>query len=242
MNALLRAQDLDIGHAGVPVVHGIDLKARAGEVLTVLGANGAGKTTLLLGLAGALPILNGTVHFDGRPVSGVLSRNARHGLGLLTDDRAVFRDLTVGENLRLGRGDPEVALSAFPALKPLVSRRAGLLSGGEQQMLGLGRIIAGRPRVLLADELSMGLSPLVADSLLKTVRLMADDGAAVVLVEQQINLVLDIADHAIVLRRGRVVVSETADELRRDPHRVVRAYLHESVDHDHDADVSRVDV
>ena len=231
MTAILDAHGISVGYAGVPVVRDVDLHVGAGEIVTVLGANGAGKTTTLLGLAGALPLLSGSVQFEGRPLSTKLSRNAHNGIGLLTDDRAIFRDLTVMENLKLGRGRPEVAIDAFPALDRLLGRKAGLLSGGEQQMLGLGRIIAARPKLLLADELSLGLAPLVVQDLLAAVRRLADEGTAVVLVEQHVHLVLAIADRAVVLHRGTVAIAATAEELRRDEDRLARAYLHTPEEH-----------
>ena len=225
MSAVLRAVGMSVGYAGTPVVRDVDLEVRAGEVVTVLGPNGAGKTTTLLGLAGALPLLAGTVELDGRPLSPQLSANARRGLGLLTDDRAVFRDLTVRENLLLGTGGPHLAVEAFPALERLMNRRAGLLSGGEQQMLGLGRIIAARPKLLLADELSLGLAPVIVQSLLVAVRRLADEGTAVLLVEQHVRLVLDVADRAVVLTRGSVAFSGPAQQLKDDESLISRAYF-----------------
>jgi branched-chain amino acid transport system ATP-binding protein len=227
MTPVLAARSLCVGYAGRPFVQGLDLDVAPGEVVTVLGANGAGKTTTLLGLAGALPVLGGTVEFDGAPLSPSLSRNARRGLGLLTDDRAIFRELTVMENLRLGMGTPEAAFEAFAPLRRLASRKAGLLSGGEQQMLGLGRVIAARPRLLLADELSLGLAPTIVKALLDAVRRLADDGSAVLLVEQHVHLVLDIADRAVVLRRGQMAFTASARELQGDEKRLAEAYLHE---------------
>ncbi len=225
MAAVLTAQKMSVGYSGVPVVREIDLEVKAGEVVAVLGPNGAGKTTTLLGLAGALPLIGGSVDFLGEPLSGKLVRNVRRGLGLLTDDRAIFRDLTVAQNLALGRGCAGDALVAFPALARLQNRKAGLLSGGEQQMLGLGRIIAAQPKLLLADELSLGLAPVVVKSLLTEVRRLADEGAAVVLVEQHVRMVLDIADRAVVLNRGTVAFTGDAAELAHDEERLSRAYL-----------------
>jgi len=226
MTPILSARSASVGYAGTPVVHDFALDVSPGEVVTVLGANGAGKTTALLGLAGALPLLGGTVEFAGAPLSS-LARNARRGLGLLTDDRAIFRELTVLENLRLGTGEPELALGTFPALRRLTGRKAGLLSGGEQQMLGLGRVIAARPRLLLADELSLGLAPMIVTALLAAVRQLADEGAGVVLVEQHVRLVLEIADRAVVLRRGRIAFTSGARDLRHDEQRLAGAYLHD---------------
>jgi len=225
MSPLLEARAMSVGYGSGAVVRGIDLTASAGEVVTILGANGAGKTTTLLGLTGALPLLAGTVLLDGEPLSRSVAANARRGIGYLGDDRGIFRGLTVAENLRLGRGDRDLAVETFPALAPLMSRRAGLLSGGEQQMLGLGRIIAARPRVLLADELSLGLAPVVVSALLAAVRGLADEGSAVILVEQHVRLVLGLADTAIVLSRGEVAISAPAGELAADEHRLTQAYL-----------------
>lgn len=225
MTAVLDARGMSVGYDGIPAVRDLDLVVRAGEIVTVLGANGAGKTTTLLGLAGALPLITGEVLFEGRPLARKLSTNANNGIGLLTDDRSIFRELTVMENLKLGHGDPDQAVAAFPALAPLLDRKAGLLSGGEQQMLGLGRIIAAKPKLLLADELSLGLAPLVVQTLLAAVRALAEHGTAVLLVEQHVRLILDVADRAVLLRRGTVEYSGTADELRRDERRLARAYL-----------------
>jgi branched-chain amino acid transport system ATP-binding protein len=242
MSVILTAEKISVGYADVPVVRDVDLEVDAGEIVTVLGANGAGKTTTLLGLAGALPLISGSVHFEGRPLSAKLSDNARSGIGLLTDDRAIFRDLTVMENLKLGRGRPDIAIEAFPALDRLLGRKAGLLSGGEQQMLGLGRIIAARPKLLLADELSLGLAPVIVQDLLAAVRRLADEGTAVVLVEQHVHLVLAIADRAVVLHRGRVAIAATAEELRRDEDRLARAYLHTPEEHAAHGDAPPPDV
>lgn len=226
MSPMLAAKQISVGYAGTPAVHDIDIEVHKGEILTILGANGAGKTTLLLGLAGALPLLGGSVTFDDQPLSDKLSNNAKRGMGLLTDDRAIFKDLSVIDNLRLGRGNTDLALHAFPALEALASRRAGLLSGGEQQMLGLGRIIAGRPKVLLADELSLGLAPVIVSSLLEAVRRLAGEGTAVILVEQHVRLVLGIADRGVVLRRGEIAISAPAADLLAQEDRIAKTYLH----------------
>ena len=225
MTHLLQTKDLAAGYADVAVVHDLDLHVDAGEVVALLGPNGAGKTTALLTLAGDLAPLGGTVAIAGRTVTDRLFRRARRGMALVTDDRAVFRDLTTAENLRLGDGDPDEAVRIFPALARLMDRPAGLLSGGEQQMLGLGRALARKPALLLADELSLGLSPLVVKDLFAAVRAMADAGTAVLLVEQQIRLVLGICDRGYVLHRGRVAIAGTARELLRDADDIERSYL-----------------
>lgn len=193
--------------------------------MALLGPNGAGKTTALLTIAGELPPLAGSIDIAGSRTTDALFRRAKRGLALVTDDRSVFRDLTVAENLRLGDGDVMEAVRIFPALERLMNRKAGLLSGGEQQMLGLGRALARKPALLLADELSLGLAPIVVRDLFVAVRAMADAGTAVILVEQQIRLVLKICDRGYVLHHGRVGISGTAADLLRDAHDIERSYL-----------------
>jgi branched-chain amino acid transport system ATP-binding protein len=225
-SAVVSTRGLSAGYQNVPVVHDLDIDAAPGEVVVLLGANGAGKTTALLTMAGALPSISGQIEILGAADAREnLASRSRRGLALITDDRAVFRTLSVEENLRLGNGKPERVLAAFPELRPLLKRQAGLLSGGEQQMLGLGRVLAANPKVLLADELSLGLAPLVVRRLLTAVRELADSGCAVILVEQQIRLVLGIADRGYVLRHGRVELSGTAAELKRKSRQIEQSYL-----------------
>jgi branched-chain amino acid transport system ATP-binding protein len=229
MSVVLEAQSLSIGYGGVPVVSDFSLTAHEGEIVAVIGANGAGKTTTLLGLAGANPALKGSVFFNGVSQQEGLAQNARRGMGLLTDDRSIFKDLTVMENLKLGRGRPDLALAAFPALQKLKGRKAGLLSGGEQQMLGLARVMAAAPKLLLADELSLGLAPIIVKPLLVSIRRLADtQGTAAILVEQHVRSVLEIADTAVILQRGRTVFSGPAADLRGDSELIQRSYLESS--------------
>jgi len=224
-SAVVSTRGLSAGYQNVPVVHDLDIDAAPGEVVVLLGANGAGKTTSLLTMAGALPPISGQIEILGAADAREnLASRSRRGLALITDDRAVFRTLSVEENLRLGNGKPERVLAAFPELRPLLKRQAGLLSGGEQQMLGLGRVLAANPKVLL-DELSLGLAPLVVRRLLTAVRELADSGCAVILVEQQIRLVLGVADRGYVLRHGRVELSGTAAELKRKSRQIEQSYL-----------------
>jgi branched-chain amino acid transport system ATP-binding protein len=211
---VVEARGLTAGYGGTPAIHDIDLEARAGEVVALLGANGAGKTTTLLTLAGEVAPISGTVSFHGDDRRRRLHQRARAGLGLLTEERCVFMQLSGWQNLKLGRGRPEKALEFFPELEEHLDKRVGLLSGGQQQMLALGRVLASEPRVLLADELSLGLAPLVVERLLTAVRAAADQGVAVVLVEQHVRQALAIADRVHVLRRGRIVMSGNADDLR----------------------------
>jgi branched-chain amino acid transport system ATP-binding protein len=221
----LQAAGLSAGYHGIPAVSDLDLEVSAGEVVALLGANGAGKTTTIRALAGQIRPLGGTVRFDGAEQSGPLFQRVRGGLGLLTESRCVFMSLTCRENLRLGRGAVETALSFFPELEPRLDVRAGLVSGGEQQMLALARILAAKPRVLLADEVSLGLAPLIVRRLLEALAEAARQGAAVLIVEQQARLALRTADRAYILRRGRLALAGTAAELRNQEAAVTTLYL-----------------
>jgi len=221
---MLEIRGLTAGYGDVPVVHGIDLRVDAGEVVALLGPNGAGKTTTLLALGGVLPA-TGEVRYDDRPLTGPLHRRARRGLGLITEERAVFRQLSTRTNLALGAGGVDGALEVFPELDRLLDRKAGLLSGGEQQMVVLARALAARPRLLLVDELSLGLAPMMVARLLTALGAAAADGMSVLLVEQHARQALEIAARAYVLLRGAIELEGTgADLLARLPE-IERTYL-----------------
>jgi len=210
------------------VVWDVDLSVHEGEVVVLLGANGAGKTTTLLTLSGDHPASAGEVALLGAPTRAPLSVRARMGLAMVPEDRSVFSGLTVRENLRVARSDQGRALGLFPELVPLIDRRAGLLSGGEQQILSLARALARAPRILLADELSMGLAPTVVKRLLEAVSDAArTQGVGVLLVEQHAQQALRVADRVLVMRRGRIVLDAPAQEVRGDPSRLEEAYLAE---------------
>jgi branched-chain amino acid transport system ATP-binding protein len=226
--------DLVAGHSGVPVVRGLNLHVDEGEVVALLGPNGAGKTTTLLTLAGVLPILGGEVDVLGSSVYKVaVHRIARRGVALLPENRGLFFQLTVGENLRLHRHrtssvDAARVFSYFPALEPLVNRRCGLLSGGEQQMLAVGCQLIAEPRLLMVDEMSLGLAPVIVERLLPVVRQIADDtGMGVLLVEQNVNMALKVADRAYVMAHGELVLEGPAADLLDRSDLLEAAYLGE---------------
>ena len=212
--SLLECRGLAAGYSGMAVVRDVDLYVEPGEVVALIGPNGAGKTTTLLTIAGELPPIAGDVAFAGVANRAPLYRRARNGMRFVTEERSVFMSLTTEENLRVAGIAPAAAVEIFPELAPLMSRTAGLLSGGEQQMLTLARAVARNPRLLLVDELSLGLAPLIVKRLLETVRRVATErSAGVLLVEQHVRQALRIADRVYVMQRGRIVITGTADEV-----------------------------
>ena len=235
----LSLSGLVAGYDGVPVVHGLDLDVAAGEVVVLLGPNGAGKTTTLLTVSGLLPRLDGCVELLGDARAGrerrvprrEVVRRARSGVAHVPEDRGLFFSLSGRDHLRIAapRGDTDAierALSAFPALAAIVDRPAGLMSGGEQQMLAIARALASSPALLLVDELSLGLAPIVVGDLLALVRRIArEQNVGVLLVEQHVHAALAVADRAYVMVRGRVTASGPAAELAADPDRIARSYL-----------------
>jgi branched-chain amino acid transport system ATP-binding protein len=221
----LEARGIAAGYGPQPVIHDVDISVNRGEVVALLGANGAGKTTTLLTLAGELPPLRGEVAIDGIVTKAPLFKRARNGLTFVTEEKSVFMGLSTRDNLRVAGVDLDEALTLFPELERRLGVRGGLLSGGEQQMLTLARALARKPRVLLADELSMGLAPLIVKRLLDAVRAAADRGAAVLLVEQHVRKALRYADRAYVMRRGRIELSGTATELRSRINEIEDKYL-----------------
>lgn len=226
MTALLELEGVSTGYAAAPALHDIDLNVDEGEIVALLGANGAGKTTTMLTIAGDLPLWTGTLRFEQRPLRGPLHQRARRGISLIAEDRSLFMRLSVADNLRLGRGQLDCALEAFPELEALMGRPAGLLSGGEQQILSVARVLAAQPRLLVIDELSLGLAPMVVDRLLVALRAVADAGSAVLLVEQHARKALGIADRAYVMRRGHVALHGHCSDLLARFDGVERAYLH----------------
>ncbi len=214
MSALV-ACGLRAGYGGAEVLHSIDLHVDDGEVIVILGANGAGKTTTLLALAGVIPS-SGSVEMLGRVAHGPLHKRAAAGLAFLPEDRGIVRGLTVENNLRLAGVTPADAYSLSPELRSLCRRKGAALSGGEQQMLALTSALVRAPKLLMGDELSFGLAPIIVSRMLGLIRAVADTGTAVVLVEQYAKQALAVADRAYVLRRGQVELEGRAQDLLGD--------------------------
>jgi branched-chain amino acid transport system ATP-binding protein len=228
----LMVSELVVERDTFPIVRGVSFEVPPGQVTVLLGINGAGKTTVLEAISGIIPAARGAIELDGAALRKASRRErVRHGLGHVEQGRKIFRELTTEENLLVaGRGDWSVdeAYSLFPLLKQRRRTRAGLLSGGEQQMLVVARALAARPRILMADELSLGLGPSIASSLVATMRTLADGGLGVLLVEQFAALALQVGDQAHVLSQGRFAYSGSCQALKDDPAILKRAYLGES--------------
>jgi branched-chain amino acid transport system ATP-binding protein len=208
--AYISAVDLEVGYGDLKVVRGITLHVEPGEMVALLGPNGAGKTTLLNAIAGFLRPSGGTVSLFGRLATAPPHVRARQGLAFIADDRNLFPSLTTRENMRMIRRSPKELLSIFPELEEKMTLRGGLLSGGQQQMVALGRALVSDPKTLLIDELSLGLAPIVRDRLLARLRAEADRGKAVLVVEQSVRSVLDVADRAYVICHGQIIAERQA--------------------------------
>jgi len=233
---MLKLESVRISYGAIEAVKGVDLEVRAGEVVTIIGANGAGKSTLLKGVAGLEKVAGGRVLIDGKDCTDVPAhRRVGLGVALSPEGRGVFPDQTVRDNLLLGaytKGtrDPQVEESLqrefkrFPRLKEREHQFAGTLSGGEQQMLAMARALMSRPRLLLLDEPSLGLAPLIIADIFRTIRSLRESGLTILLVEQMANQALKVADRAYVLETGRITAQGSGRELLNDP-KVRAAYL-----------------
>ena len=234
MSALLEVDRLSAGYGLTPVLFAVDLELSAGELVALIGGNGAGKSTLLGALSGLVGTTAGRVRFADRTVTALRPEAiVASGLIHVPQGRRLFGSMTVERNLVLGayrRHDRQVQddlqriLGYFPALRDKLNREAGTLSGGEQQMAAIGRGLMGRPKLLMIDEPSLGLAPNIVDRVMEIVKAINQDGTAVLLVEQDVVLALDIADRGYVLENGRIVMSGQASNLRRDP-AIRKAYL-----------------
>ena len=235
---LLELKHLEVSYGGIKAVKGIDLSVPQGELVCLIGTNGAGKTTTLKAIAGLLPVAADAIHYDGVPIGGTRAFElVRRGLAMVPEGRGVFGQLTVEENLAMGayvrrdtavvKQDLQRVFDLFPRLAERRSQSAGTLSGGEQQMLAIGRALMSRPKLLLLDEPSMGLAPLMVQKIFETVLAVAKEGVTILLVEQNARLALEVSSRAYVMETGLITLSGPARELLTDP-KVRAAYLGET--------------
>lgn len=234
--SILKVENLSVSYGNIKALKGINLRVEEGEVVSLIGANGAGKTTTLQTISGLLAIGDGDILFNGKSIKKEKSyKITRVGLAQVPEGRRVFQGLSVEDNLRLGsisvdrsseelRSELDKIYKLFPVLEERKKQKAGTLSGGEQQMLAMGRALISNPKVLLLDEPSMGLSPLFVDKILDTIKILKEEGRTILLVEQNANLALDVADRAYVLETGKIVKEGKASDLKTDPD-VKAAYL-----------------
>lgn len=234
-NPLLEVRDVDVSYGDSQALWGVSIAVAEGAIVALVGANGAGKSTLLKTISGLLRPSRGSVVFRGKPITGAAPQDiVASGLCHVPEGRGLFTRMTVQENLELGAYPAQVrarlpetlerAYALFPRLAERRAQKAGLLSGGEQQMLAIGRAIMAHPSLLVLDEPSMGLSPLIVKSLFDLVRTLNEQGVTILLVEQNVNQALQIADHAFVLQTGRVVMQGPGSELLADP-AIRKAYI-----------------
>ena len=232
---LLEIKDIDVYYGAIHAIKGISLEVNQGEIVTLIGANGAGKSTTLRTISGLLKPKNGSITFDGENIAGVKAHEiVRRGISQVPEGRRIFAEMTVLETLEMGafirkdkdgiRADMQHVFELFPRLEERKSQEAGTLSGGEQQMLAMGRALMSRPKLLLLDEPSMGLAPLLIREIFKIIEDIHASGTTVLLVEQNANMALSIADRAYVLETGRITLSGTAKELAASEE-VKKAYL-----------------
>ncbi len=234
--SLLYIKDLKVSYGGIEAIKGISLNVEKGEIVTLIGANGAGKSTTLRAISGLVPLKEGTITYDGQVISGQTPQKiVSEGIGMVPEGRRVFPNLTVLENLKIGAylrkddltPDIEHVYQLFPRLKERSWQMAGTLSGGEQQMLAVGRAMMMRPKLLMMDEPSLGLAPLVIRDIFRIIETLHEEGITILLVEQNANAALRIADSAYVLETGSITMHGTGHELLENP-KVKEAYLGKS--------------
>lgn len=231
---MLSIENVRSAYGRIEVLHGVTLHIGAGEIVTLIGANGAGKTTLMRAISGVQPISDGVIHFENVPIEQQPAHaRVAFGISQVPEGRQVFEPLSVKDNLRLGawrRRDANLeqdlarVYAFFPMLEAIGKMPAGALSGGQQQMLAIGRALMAKPRLLLLDEPSMGLAPTLVDQVFSVIRALKGDSLTILLVEQNARAALSIADRAYVMETGRVTLSGTAAQIQADP-RVREAYL-----------------
>jgi len=231
MSPLLQLTDLHTGYGPIEVLHGVSLTVNAGEIVTVLGANGAGKSTLLMTICGVNPTRQGTIHFAGESIANLPAHTiVKRGISQSPEGRRIFPRLTVRENLEMGAfqtgklDELERMFTFFPILRDRQTQLGGTLSGGEQQMLAIARALMARPKLLLLDEPSLGLAPLIVIKIFDIIREINQAGTAILLVEQNANMALHIAQRGYVLETGRIVLEDTAANLVNND-QVKRSYL-----------------
>ncbi len=234
---LLELRDLDVAYGGIRAVRGLNLVVNRGELVCLIGANGAGKSTTLRAICGLVPRAGGDILYEGQSIAGVPSYMlVRRGLVMVPEGRGIFGQLTIEENLAMGaytrrdaeevQRDVEHVLELFPRLRERLKQSAGTLSGGEQQMLAMGRAMISRPRLLLLDEPSMGLAPIMVDKIFEVIRTIADDGVTILLIEQNARLALEASHRGYVMESGRLILEGPSQQLLDDP-KVRAAYLGE---------------
>ena len=234
---LLKIEDLHTNYGAIHALKGISLEVNEGEIVCLIGSNGAGKTTLVNSIVGIVKSSSGTITFDGKDITHVPAHAmTKEGIGISPEGREVFPELTVEENLRIGafvvkdenkiKESYERVYELFPRLKERTGQRAGTLSGGEQQMLAMGRALMSKPRLIVMDEPSMGLSPIFVNEIFDIIRVVSESGTTVLLVEQNAKKALSIADRAYVLETGKITMSGKASDLLNDE-AVQKAYLGE---------------
>lgn len=231
---MLEIDDLNVSYGVINAIKGIDLKVNDGEIVTIIGANGAGKSTTLMTISGVLKPKRGSIKFNDVDITKKRSQNiVDMGICQVPEGRRIFTNMTVQENLEMGaylrkdkmiKSDMEKVFHLFPRLKERLRQFAGTLSGGEQQMLAIGRALMARPKILLLDEPSMGLAPIVVQDIFKTIKNINADGTTVLLVEQNAKMALSIADRAYVLETGNIALEGKASILKSDE-RIKKAYL-----------------